>query len=124
MKYLITGATGNIGALVTQRLIDRGERPCFFVRDGAKARAQFGDAVEIRVGDLAANQASLSAAFAGIDALFLLNSGPDLAARDRVAAFAAKAAGVRRALLGGLHSGRAGAPLVDRRGQDRLHPPG
>jgi uncharacterized protein YbjT (DUF2867 family) len=96
MKYLITGATGNIGALVTQRLIDRGERPCLFVRDGAKARAQFGDAVEIRVGDLAANQASLSAAFAGIDALFLLNSGPDLSARDRVAAFAAKAAGVRR----------------------------
>ena len=98
MKYLITGATGNIGALVTQRLIDRGERPCVFVRDGAKARAQFGDAVEIRVGDLAANQASLSAAFAGIDALFLLNSGPDLAARDRVAAFAAKAAGVRRVI--------------------------
>jgi uncharacterized protein YbjT (DUF2867 family) len=51
MKYLITGATGNIGALVAQRLIDRGERPCVFVRDGAKARAQFGDAVEIRGGD-------------------------------------------------------------------------
>jgi uncharacterized protein YbjT (DUF2867 family) len=96
MKYLIAGATGNIGGLVTQRLIERGERPCVFVRDGVKARARFGDAVEIRVGDLAADQASLSAAFAGVDALFLLNSGPDLAARDRVAAFAAKAAGVRR----------------------------
>ncbi len=95
MRHLITGATGNIGSLVTQRLIDRGDRPCVFVRDAAKARSQFGDAVEIRVGDLAADQASLSAAFAGADSLFLLNVGPELAARDRVAALAAKAAGVR-----------------------------
>ncbi len=95
MKCLITGATGTIGSLVTQHLIDRGERPYVFVRDAAKARSQFGDAVEIRVGDLAADQASLSAAFADIDSLFLLNSGPDLAARDRVAALAARAAGVR-----------------------------
>lgn len=96
MKYLITGATGNIGSLVTRRLIDRGDRPCVLVRDAAKARAQFGDAVEVRVADLASDPASLSAAFAGIDSLFLLNSGPDLAARDRVAALAARAAGVRR----------------------------
>lgn len=96
MKCLITGATGNIGSLVTRRLIDRGDRPCVLVRDAAKARSQFGDAVEIRVCDLAADQASLSAAFAGIDSLFLLNSGPDLATRDRVAAHAARAAGVRQ----------------------------
>lgn len=66
------------------------------MRDAAKAQSQFGDAVEIRVGDLAADQASLSTAFADIDSLFLLNSGPDLAARDRVAALAAKAVGVRQ----------------------------
>ena len=96
MKVLITGATGNIGSLVTRRLIDRGCRPCIFARDGTKARRQFGDAVEIRVGDLRADQESLSAVFAGIDSLFLLNSGPDLAARDRAAALAAKSAGVRR----------------------------
>lgn len=69
MRHLITGATGNIGSLVTQRLIDRGDRPCVFVRDAAKARSQFGDAVEIRVGDLAADHAALSAAFAGADSL-------------------------------------------------------
>jgi len=96
MKVLITGATGNIGSLVTRRLIDRGCRPCIFARDGAMARRQFGDAVEIRVGDLRADQESLSAVFAGIDSLFLLNTGPDLAARDRTAALAAKSAGVRR----------------------------
>jgi len=94
MSYLITGATGNIGSLIVERLIDLGERPCVFVRDAKKARALFGERVEIRVGDLA-ETASLTAALAGIDSVFLVNSGPDLAARDRAAAFAAKAAGVR-----------------------------
>lgn len=91
MSCLITGATGNVGALVTQRLIDRGDRPAVFVRDAKKARKLFGDRVEIRVGDLA----DLSGALDGVRELFLLNSGPDLEIRDRAAAFAAKAAGVR-----------------------------
>ena len=95
MKCLVTGATGNIGSLVTERLVDAGVAVAVLVRDRAKARSMFGGAVEIRVGDMGADQASLSAAFAGADALFLLNSGPDLGARDGVAALAAKAAGVR-----------------------------
>jgi uncharacterized protein YbjT (DUF2867 family) len=95
MKHLVTGATGNIGSLVTRGLVERGVRPCILVRDRAKARAMFGDAVDTRDGDLGASRQSLAAAFAGMDTLFLLNSGPDLAARDRVAALAAKAAGVR-----------------------------
>jgi len=93
-KHLVTGATGNISSLVTFRLIERGIRPLIFVRDEARARAMFGDAVEIRVGDLGASQRSLAAAFAGMDTLFLLNSGPDLAARDRTVALAAQRAGV------------------------------
>jgi uncharacterized protein YbjT (DUF2867 family) len=87
---LVTGATGNVGSLVTRRLIDRGDRPSVFVRDPKKARRLFGDRVEIRVGDLA----DISGALAGIRDLFLLNCGPDLEVRDRAAAFAAKAAGV------------------------------
>jgi uncharacterized protein YbjT (DUF2867 family) len=94
MSYLITGATGNIGSLVVERLIAVGERPCVFVRDAKRARALFGERVEIRVGDLA-ETASVTAALAGIDSVFLVNSGADLAARDRAAALAAKAAGVR-----------------------------
>lgn len=96
MTILATGATGTIGSLVTARLIDRGERPCVLVRDAAKARALFGDAVDVRVGDLGSDRAALAAAFAGIDALFLLNGGPDLASRDREAAMAARTAGVRQ----------------------------
>lgn len=91
MTYLVTGATGNVGSLVTQRLIDRGERPAVFVRDRKKAQRLFGDRVEIRVGDLA----DLSGALAGVRELFLLNSGPELEVSDRAAALAAKAAGVR-----------------------------
>jgi uncharacterized protein YbjT (DUF2867 family) len=38
MKYLVIGATGNIGSRVTQRLIARGERPSVFARNAKKAR--------------------------------------------------------------------------------------
>lgn len=91
MTYLVTGATGNVGSLVTARLLDRGERLAVFVRDRKKAERLFGDHVEIRVGDLA----DLSGALTGVRELFLLNSGPELEVHDRAAALAAKAAGVR-----------------------------
>ncbi|NTX59065.1 NAD(P)H-binding protein [Myxococcus sp. CA051A] len=95
MKYLVTGATGNIGSGVTRCLLARGDRPCVFVRDAKKARALFGNRVEVRVGDLAGSRASLSAALAGIDAVFLLSSGPKLGVWDRAFALAARAAGVK-----------------------------
>ena len=94
MTCLITGATGNIGTLVAERLIARGERPRVFVRDAAKAQERFGDKVEIFIGDLA-DAGTLTPALRGADALFLLNSGHDLAARDAIAAHAAKAANVK-----------------------------
>jgi uncharacterized protein YbjT (DUF2867 family) len=95
MGYLITGATGNIGGRVVERLIARGERPRIYVRDERKARARFGHSVEIAVGDLA-NTHALAAAMNGIDALFLVNSGHDLARLDAQAAKLAKQARVQR----------------------------
>lgn len=95
MTYLITGATGNIGSLVVERLLARGDRPRVFVRDAEKARARYRDRVDIAVGDLG-DTASLSAALAGVDALFLVNMGHDLDLRDGAAATAARAAGVKR----------------------------
>jgi uncharacterized protein YbjT (DUF2867 family) len=94
MTYLITGATGNIVSRVVECLLKRGDRPWIFVRDAAKGRARFGDHVDVAVGDLA-DTGSLSPALAGVDALFLVNSGPDLDVRDRAAAIAAKASGVK-----------------------------
>jgi len=94
MNYLITGATGNIGSLVTERLIACGERPRILVRDKDKARARFGDRVDILVGDLA-DATTLRPAFAGVDTLFLVNSGHELATLDDLAARTAVAAGVK-----------------------------
>src|SRR5580698_3239150 len=94
MVYLITGATGNIGSLVVDRLLARGARPRIFVRDAEKARERHGDRVDVFTGDLA-DAKTLQPALGGADALLLINSGPELAAHDELAAEAAKAAGVR-----------------------------
>jgi (4-alkanoyl-5-oxo-2,5-dihydrofuran-3-yl)methyl phosphate reductase len=94
VKYLITGATGNVGSMVVEQLLARGERPRVFVRDADKARGRWGDRVEVAVGDLA-DAASLAAALDGRDSLFLLNAGPDLDERDRAAAEISAARGVR-----------------------------
>ena len=38
MKFLITGATGDVGSRVVRRLLECSERPRVFVRDAKKAR--------------------------------------------------------------------------------------
>ncbi len=94
MKYLIVGATGNIGSRVTQRLIARGERPSIFVRNAKKANALFGAQVDIHVGDLDKAPSSLATALDGANGVFLVSDGPHLDTRDRTVAFAAKSAGI------------------------------
>ncbi len=91
MTYLITGATGDVGSKVVRQLIQRGDRPRIFVRNAEKAHSQFGDRVEVFVGDLA-DPVSLTAALKSVDALFLVNSGPRIPELDELAANAAKAA--------------------------------
>ncbi len=95
MIHLITGATGNIGSLVVDRLLAMGIRPRVFTRDAEKAKGRFCDRVDIVVGDLE-DDASVERSLAGVDVLFLVNSGAGLERRDEAAAAAAKAAGVRR----------------------------
>jgi uncharacterized protein YbjT (DUF2867 family) len=94
MKFLITGATGDVGARVVRQLLERGERPRVFVRDVAKAKSVFGEGVDAFAGDLA-EAAALRAALQGVDSLFLVNVGPSIPARDAAAAEAAKAARVK-----------------------------
>ena len=94
MTYLITGATGDVGSKVVKQLIQRGERPRIFVRNAEKAQAQFGDRVDILSGDLA-DVGSLQRALAGVEKLFLVNSGPQIPVLDGLAVQAAKTAGVR-----------------------------
>jgi dihydroflavonol-4-reductase len=52
-QTLITGATGFIGRTLTRSLLARGESVRVLARSRAKARALFGDHVEIIIGDLA-----------------------------------------------------------------------
>ena len=92
-RILVTGATGNIGARVANGIVALGQRPRVLVRDAAQARAWFGDRVDYAVGDLA-DEGSLAAACAGVDAVFLVNGGTDLARRDGLAARVARAAGI------------------------------
>ena len=94
MKYLVTGATGNVGSKVVELLVQRGNRPRVFVRDAHAARRRFGDHVEVLIGDLA-DQESLKTALEGVDAFLLVNSGPQIPARDAAGAAAAKAAGAK-----------------------------
>jgi uncharacterized protein YbjT (DUF2867 family) len=94
MNYLITGATGNIGSKVVERLLERGDRPRVLVRDAEKARSLYGDRVDIFVGDFS-DAASMTTALTEVDAFLLVSSVDDLVARDEVAAKAAKTAGVK-----------------------------
>lgn len=94
MRFLITGVTGEVGSRVVERLLERGERPRVFVRDMEKAQRRYGDRVDIVAGDLN-DAASLAPALEGVDALFLVNIGPQIPLRDKAAAKVAKAAGVK-----------------------------
>ena len=74
---LVTGATGTIGSEVVTQLLTAGERVRVLTRDPANA-AKFGAGVEIAQGDLAKPE-TLTAAFEGIEKVFLLAAGVDLA---------------------------------------------
>ena len=94
MTYLVTGATGTVGSLVVERLVELGHRPRIFVRDARKARGRYGDKVDVFVGDLA-DTSTMQPALSGSLAILLINAGPELATLDERAAHAAKAAGVK-----------------------------
>lgn len=95
MKYLITGATGDVGARVTRQLVERNIRPRVLTRSEEKAYALFADHVDICVGNLG-DPASTRTAIRGADVIFLVNIGPEIPRRDKIAAKIAKEEGVKR----------------------------
>jgi len=95
VRYLVFGATGNIGSRVARRLINSGARPSVFVRSAKRAKALFGDQVDIHIGDLENSGPSVDRALVGVDGVFLVTDGSDLEKRDRAVALAASHAGVR-----------------------------
>lgn len=90
--FLITGATGNVGRGVVEQLASAGHKVRAMSRN--PERAQWLAGVQAVAGELT-DQASLSAALDGVEAVFLFaapGSGPGFTA-------AAEAAGVRRVVL-------------------------
>jgi NAD(P)H dehydrogenase (quinone) len=104
----ITGASGHLGRLVTQELLDRGVAPQDIVLVTRTPDA-LSDRQNVRHGDFSSPDA-LAEAFAGIDRLLLISTD-DLSTRlegHRAAIAAAQAAGVQRVAYTS-----AGNPVAD-----------
>jgi NAD(P)H dehydrogenase (quinone) len=108
----ITGASGHLGRLVTQELLDRGVAADDLVLVTRTPEA-LADRPTVRRGDFAAPD-SLAEAFAGIDRLLLISTD-DLATRlegQRAAIAAAQAAGVQRVVYTSAANPVAGNPVA------------
>lgn len=106
MTFLVTGATGTVGRLVVQELLDAGQRVRALTRDPGKAALPAG--VEVVAGDLARPE-SVAAAFEGVTGVHLIKfAGDDYAPLPDPGRLVelAVAAGARRAtVLGGRADG-------------------
>ncbi|NUS04200.1 MAG: NmrA family NAD(P)-binding protein [Nonomuraea sp.] len=106
MTILVTGATGTVGRLVVEELVQAGQRVRALTRNPAEAGLPEG--VEVVAGDLA-QPGSLAAAFEGVTAVHFINfAGDDYAPLPDGAGLVELAvkAGVRRAtVLGGREDG-------------------
>src|ERR1700712_3484434 len=80
IMYVITGATGNTGSVVAQRLLAAGKSVRVVVRDAAKASALAKQGAEVVVAELH-DQRALEKAFAGADGVYFL-SPPELQPKD------------------------------------------
>ncbi len=117
---IITGANGQFGRAVAERLLERvpAERIGVSVRDPEKARDLEGRGVRVRRGDFD-DAASLAHAFEGASRVLIVsvNSHGETAVRQHRAAIeAAKAAGGRRILYTshmGANPASSFAPMVD-----------
>lgn len=95
MRYLITGATGEVGSRVVRRLLEHHIRPRILVRNEEKARSLFAEQVDVCVGDLS-NLDSARRAIQGMDVIYLVNVGPEIPQRDDAVAKLSREAGVGR----------------------------
>lgn len=78
--YLITGATGNTGSGVAERLLEAGRKVRVVVRSAEKAAGLARRGAEVVVGDLN-DERTLAPAFAGVEGAYII-SPPDARAAD------------------------------------------
>jgi uncharacterized protein YbjT (DUF2867 family) len=107
MKFLVLGATGNVGSHVTRELLARGHQVRALTRNPEKAAA-LGAGVETVKGDLL-DPNTLRTLYAGVDGAFVLNGlGPTESHEGLMAVCAGMDAGVKRIVyLSVQHADRA-----------------
>lgn len=71
MKILITGATGFLGGVLTNKLLERGASVRILARDERAARMRFGEALEIVPGEIT-DPGQVRAAVAGVEIIYHL----------------------------------------------------
>lgn len=81
MPSLVTGATGLVGFHIVDSLLRAGERPRVLVRNPDKARALFGERVELVLGDVT-DEATVLAALPGVDTVFHAAGHPEQWLKD------------------------------------------
>jgi uncharacterized protein YbjT (DUF2867 family) len=81
--YVVTGATGNTGSVVAQRLLEHGKKVRVVVRSAEKAAAFAKQGAEVAVADLNDGRA-LAQALRGAEGLYYV-SPPDLGAKSFIA---------------------------------------
>jgi uncharacterized protein YbjT (DUF2867 family) len=91
---LVIGATGTVGREVVPQLLERGQAVRALSRTPEKARALFGDTVEVVRGDLE-DSTSLRAALGGVERVFLVTSAMSGRPPDAAISALAVQAGVR-----------------------------
>lgn len=99
MKYLVTGATGQLGSKVVDVLLESvpPEQVAVSVRDPKKANDLRASGIDVRRGDFD-DPGSLATAFAGVERLLMISTSGDNATRlrqHRTAVAEAARAGVR-----------------------------
>jgi uncharacterized protein YbjT (DUF2867 family) len=96
MTILVTGATGNIGGLVVQQLVNQNATVRGLVRDRQKTANLEAQSVELAQGDFSQPD-SLDAAMTGVDTAFLVTPNhPQQVALECAFIDAAKRSGVRQ----------------------------
>ncbi|NKQ25247.1 NAD(P)H-binding protein [Streptomyces galbus] len=124
--FVITGATGQLGSRIVQRLVTRvpADRVVACVRDPERAAGLLTAGVHVRRGDYD-NPASLGQAFEGASRVLVVSvndAGDAAVARHRAAIDAARAAGAERSFYTSHQGARADslfAPMPDHAATER-----
>lgn len=110
MKTLVIGGTGTVGKLVVEGLTQKGETVRVLTRN--KNKTSFGTNVEVFEGDLTNPTTSMTDAFTGIDAVFMLNAVTMTETHEGLMGLNfAKNANVKKFVYMGVHNATAGAHI-------------